>query len=71
LSRQQRVARYVSPTEAPGVAPLGGPDESLVLDARAALTSADQIERQLQYRLRGAPVAGSHVRMGPSRARGV
>jgi hypothetical protein len=43
----------------------------LVLDARAALTSADLIERQLQYRLRGSPVAGSHVRMGPSRARGV
>ncbi|HZY86036.1 MAG TPA: hypothetical protein VFE78_14480 [Gemmataceae bacterium] len=53
------------------MAPPGGPDESLVLDARAALTSADQIERQLQYRLRGAPVAGSHVRMGPSRTRGV
>ena len=61
--------RHATPSEAPGTTPRGDSDESLVLDARAGLTSADVIERTLQYRLRGGPVAGSHVRMGPPRPR--
>ena len=45
-------------------------EEVLVTDARAGLTTADMVERKLQYLLRGASVAGSHVRMGGPRVRG-
>jgi hypothetical protein len=60
-----------SPPWAPGPRSPGEPDESLVVDARAALTSADVLESKLQYSLHGAAVVGSHVRMGPYRARSV
>jgi len=47
-----------------------GADEFLVADIRAGLTPADIVESKLLYLLRGAPVAGSHVRMGVPRVRG-
>ena len=46
------------------------PEEVLVADVRAGLTPTDMVERKLLYLLRGAPVAGSHVRMGGPRGRG-
>jgi hypothetical protein len=44
-------------------------DEVLVADARAGLTPTDMVERKLMRLLHGASVAGSHLRMGGSRAR--
>ena len=40
------------------------PEEVLVADVRAGLTPSDMVERKLVHLLRGATVAGSHVRMG-------
>jgi hypothetical protein len=65
LKRLHRHGTHLSSREAPGQA-----EEVLVTDARAALTTADLVERKLQYLLRGASVAGSHVRMGGPRVRG-
>ncbi len=42
----------------------------LIADTRAGLTPADMVESKLLILLRGAPVAGSHVRMGVPRVRG-
>src|SRR5205085_12030325 len=57
----------------PGVLGPSAPGESeelLIADTRAGLTPADVLESKLLYLLRGAPVAGSHVRMGAPRVRG-
>ncbi len=70
MNRPPWDVRHTTPSEAPGTAPGGGPDESLVADARAGLTPADMVERALHHRLRGGPVAGSHLRMGAARERG-
>jgi hypothetical protein len=39
------------------------PEEVLVADVRAGLTPNDIVERKLLHLLRGAAVAGSHMRM--------
>ena len=65
MKRSHRHGTHGSTIEAPGQA-----EEVLVTDARAGLTTADMVERKLQYLLRGASVAGSHVRMGGPRVRG-
>jgi hypothetical protein len=70
LNRPPWGVRYAAPSEAPGAATRDEPDESLVVDARAGLTPSDVVESKLHYSLRGGSVAGSHVRMGPVRARG-
>jgi peptidylprolyl isomerase len=70
LNRPPWDVRHTTPSEAPGTATGGGPDESLVADARAGLTPADMVERALQHRLRGGPVAASHLRAGAARERG-
>jgi hypothetical protein len=57
--------------KAPSRPAAGQPEEVLIADARAELTPRDMVERKLQYLLRGASVAGSHVRRGgPVRRRG-
>jgi hypothetical protein len=45
-------------------------DESLVADARSALTPSDMVEQKLLHLLRGASVASCHIRMAGNRARG-
>jgi FKBP-type peptidyl-prolyl cis-trans isomerase 2 len=70
LNRPPWDVRHAAPSHAPGAAPRGGPDETLVADARAGLTPADMVERALQCRLRGGVVSASHVRMGPAHGRG-
>jgi len=70
LNRPPWDVRHAPPSHAPGAAPCGGPDETLVVDARAGLTPADMVERALQYRLRGGVVSASHVRMRPAHGRG-
>lgn len=54
--------------EAAGPFAPGWPEEVLVADNRSGVTPAELIERKLVYALHGAPVAGSHVRMGGARA---
>jgi hypothetical protein len=70
LKRSHRHGTHASTPEAPGPAAPAQPEEVLIADIRAGLTTADLVERKLQYLLRGASVAGSHVRMGGPRVRG-
>jgi hypothetical protein len=57
--------------EAAGPAAQDPQEEVLIADARAGLTPSDMVERKLRQLLRGAAVAGSHLRMELSRGRGL